>query len=401
MDTWGNIKIPTIEKFEKESKSDVNGWFAVSSENSSYSSLVGLPIAGIPTAGSSNFIVESHYMLTSCTNLSSSRTFNFAGGGFTVNVAGGSPLHSPLFPYQQPYPDVKPQNVSFGSGSIVSEIAFIAQCILTRSSVELNITCDERSCGATHIRRSRFDQRPPSYTPLSYGLAAGALSTTWPGAANSIYHPGDSTPTEYFLSDPTLRDLSTSVTSGGISLVGMPADVFSPRFSLLFNTYWQCSLMPWYQTSNFPSNESLLNGTFDNLRGPFNTTIATITNVTDIYICNKIWAIILLAASSVLLLFGVYGAIVKHRIRGPQILGYVNTMTRDNPYINLPPGGCALDGLERTRLLKDMEVKLRDVTPRHEVGHIALTDAQPFKIEKLAIGRLYADSTYSVAVRKE
>ena len=65
-------------------------------------------------------------------------------------------------------------------------------------------------------------------------------------------------------------------------------------------------------------------------------------------------------------------------------------MTRDNPYINLPPGGCALDGLERTRLLKDMEVKLRDVTPRHEVGHIALTDAQPFKIEKLAIGRLYA-----------
>lgn len=51
MDTLGNIKIPTIENFEQASESDVDGWFAVSPENASYSSLVGLPIAGIPTAG--------------------------------------------------------------------------------------------------------------------------------------------------------------------------------------------------------------------------------------------------------------------------------------------------------------------------------------------------------------
>ena len=97
-----------------------------------------------------------------------------------------------------------------------------------------------------------------------------------------------------------------------------------------------------------------------------------------------------MVASSMLLLFGVYGAIVKYKIRGPQVLVFVSTMTRDNPYINLPPGGCTLDGLERTRPLKNMEIKLRDIAPHHEVGHIALSDAKVFETERLAFGRLYA-----------
>lgn len=399
MDTWGNIKIPTIEKFEQATRSDANGWFAVSPENASYSSLVGLPVSGISTAGSSHFSMESHYMSTSC-NVSNLTISGNSARAFVVNITGGSPLDSPLFPYQQRYPDVKPLHLAFGFSSLISNITFIPQCILIRSSVESNITCDGRSCGVTHIRRSKFDQRPPGYTPLSFGLAAQALSVSWPTSA--IRHEGESTPTEYFLSDPSLRGLLT-VQTGGVSLVGIPADVFSQRVALLLNTYWQCSLAPWYHTGNFPSNESLLSSssTVDSDLETFNTTIATITNSNNIYVCNKMWTSILFVASSALLVFGVYGAIVKHRTRGPQVLGYVSTMTRDNPYINLPPGGCTLDGLERTRLLKDMEVKLRDVSRRYEVGHIALSAARPYNTEKFAFDRLYADPTYKVAASKE
>ena len=70
------------------------------------------------------------------------------------------------------------------------------------------------------------------------------------------------------------------------------------------------------------------------------------------------------------------GAIVKHMTRGPIILGYVSTMTRDNPYIDLPPGGCTLDCLERTRLLKDVSVRLQDFAPDDAVGHIAFGSAR-------------------------
>ena len=395
MDTWGNIKIPTVEQFEQAAKSDADGWFAVPSNNVSYSSLVGLPIAGIPITGLSNFSVESHYMLTSSCTTSSGSMKSYLGGpisgmgGFAVNFTEGYNATYQLLPYQRPYPIVSPMNVTFGAGSANTPLAFIAQCILTRSSVQLNITCDGKSCGVAYIRRSKFDQRPPGYTPLSYSFVSSELPKFWPRAANSIHHEGDSTPTEYFISDPTLRGLTSS--DGSVNLIGMPADVFSQRFSLVLNTYWQCSLVPWYQTGNFPSNESQLSDSLLSDDGAFNTTLVAVTTVTDVYICNKTWAVILLVASSMLLLFRVYSAIVKYKIRGPQVLGFVSTMTRDNPYINLPPGGCTLDGLERTRLLKNMEIKLRDVAPHHEVGHIALSDAKvSFEFERLAFGRLYA-----------
>ena len=391
VDTW---KIPTIEKLESTSKSDADGWYRVFPENASYSSLVGLPIDGIKKSGSYHFYVECLYMALDCPTVSDSTLVNGTSrGGFSLNFVTDDPRNLLLYPNQTSYPSVKPWGVNFSAVSnIESDDSFITNCTLTRSSVESNITCDDGSCSVTQIRRSRFDQRPPGYTPLSYGIGAAGLETYWPMSGGSGEHPGSSTPTEYFISDPTMNSLSTSIASGGVSLKGLSADLFSERFSLVFNTYWQCSLVPWYQTGNFPSNASALNhDSFDmNYMGIFNTTTTTVTTFTDIYVCNKIWAAILLIASTVLLLCGIGGAVAKHMARGPKILGYVSTMTRDNPYIDLPPGGCTLDGLERARLLKDVEVKVQDVCAEGGVGHIALGSAETFDSGKLISGRLYA-----------
>ena len=130
--------------------------------------------------------------------------------------------------------------------------------------------------------------------------------------------------------------------------------------------------------------------------GLFNATDATTRFDTNVYVSNKTWAAILLVPSSILLACGIYGAIVKHMMRGPQILGYVSTMTRDNPYINLPSEGCTLDGLERGRLLKDLKTKLRDIAPQDEVGHIALTDAASFNPGRLVSSKLYAGPAFRV-----
>ena len=150
--------------------------------------------------------------------------------------------------------------------------------------------------------------------------------------------------------------------------------------------------MPWYRTGNLPANTSALNDD-PSAAGekPFNSTIASVTTLTDIYICNSIWAVILLAASSALLLCGLAGAFVKHLTRGPNILGYVSSITRDNPYVDIPSRGCTLDGLERARLLKGLKVKLKDVAPDDEVGHIAFGCGGAFETgELMKRGRLYA-----------
>lgn len=394
VDTWSNVKIPTIQKLESTRKSDVDGWYAVPPGNTSYSSLVGIPIDGTRNSGSYSFFVESLYMLLDCPTISDFTLVNGTSqGGFSIQFIVDDSTQQLLYPNQPSYPTVKPSRVNFSAASnLETDNGFTANCSLTRSSVESNVTCDHGSCGVTQIRRSKFDQRPPGYTPFFYGTIADDLETYWPTSGGGGEHPGMSTPTEYFIADPTMNSLSTSVDTWGISLKGLSAELFSERFSLAFNTYWQCSIVPWYQTGNFPSDAASLNyGDPDKSElVSFNTTTTTVTTFTEIYVCNKMWAAILFVASGVLFLCGLCGAIVKHMTRGPKILGFVSTLTRDNPYIDLPSGGCTLDGLERARLLKDVKVKMQDVAPDDAVGHIAFGSAEIDQRGNLVRGRLYA-----------
>ena len=394
VDTWANVKIPAIEILESTSKSDADGWYDVHPGNTSYSSLVGLPMDGIGKNGSYHFYVESLYMVLDCPTISySTLESGSEKGGFSLDFVRNASISAALqlLPNQTSYPTVKPWGVNFNAASNLDvDDSFTANCTVTRTSVESNITCDQGSCAVTGIRRSQFDRRPPGYTPLFYGTSAVNLEEYWPMSGGNGAHEGSSTLTEYFLADPTLESLATNFT-GEVSLAGLSADLFSKRFSLVFNTYWQCNILPWYRTGNLPSNVSVLNKALaENDDGTFNTTTATVTNFTEVYVCNKVWAAILLIASTLLLVCGMCGAIVKYRARGPRILGYVSTMTRDNPYIDLPPGGCTLDGLDRARLLKGMEVKLQDVAAEDEIGHIALGLAQTHDKGNLILDRLYA-----------
>ena len=109
----------------------------------------------------------------------------------------------------------------------------------------------------------------------------------------------------------------------------------------------------------------------------FNETALTITDQHEIYTCNRVWASNLVLASTVLLVFGIVGVVVNYRALGPDVLGYVSTTTRDNPYIPLAPGGGALSGMERARLLKDLRVKIDDAwSTDKEEYHIALSSVQ-------------------------
>jgi hypothetical protein len=235
-----------------------------------------------------------------------------------------------------------------------------------------------------------------------------------------------SSPTEHFLADTSkfpfvqqVGHLTADVAYTNLSLV--PADVFSRRLSLALNTYYQVSIQPTGYFGNLPQNLSLygpdtspatdinvylpsnLSATdhtftewysafelgLQTIQSPFigATTTGNVTSTQAIFVCNFAWLSLLLVASTVTLVTGALALVLKRRTLGPELFGFVTSMTYENPWVKVPKGGTMLDAMERARLLKDMNVHVGDVCGDEGVGHIAFAAGVP--IRKLERGRLY------------
>lgn len=203
------------------------------------------------------------------------------------------------------------------------------------------------------------------------------------------------------LSDKDIKVLN-NFEGSQVDIYELPKDVFTQRFSLVFNTFWHATLAPLYTTGNLPANYSELGSILpikiptDNWWLPINETfaaresVATTATFQKQYTCSKLWLSILVASASILLLSTIIATILKWRCIGPDLFGYVSTLVIDNPYIPLPPGGCTLDGVERTQLLANMKIGLVDVSGDKNVGHIAFSALSgPHSYRKLQRGRAY------------
>lgn len=120
------------------------------------------------------------------------------------------------------------------------------------------------------------------------------------------------------------------------------------------------------------------------------------------------WFALLLFSTVLLLVGGVVGAYLDHHTIGPDIFGFASSLARKNKHIRfvdeeeaasapLPGSGVAsraksgtMGGAERTRLLGDVRVMLKDVRPGKAVGRIALGSVDKgAEGERLVRGRLY------------
>jgi hypothetical protein len=84
------------------------------------------------------------------------------------------------------------------------------------------------------------------------------------------------------------------------------------------------------------------------------------------------WILTLLVCSITLFLVGVLNAVVSFRTNVPDVFGFVSTLTRGSPYVDIPYGGTTLDGIERAKLLQVLRVQLADVKEDAPIGYIAL-----------------------------
>lgn len=433
-DPWGNVKIPSLEAFNS-TKPDQARWFDISSNGSSpddFSSLVGLPIVGLPDHDSTSFTLEASYLSVVC------------GDVYRTAYPGGDANDSVWATLDQAIPGVWWPNKSSDNepflsllprmsatsflatsfyldttrdsyrGDIVSpddsedlllagrfdgfvgnynksvlkgnaadterELAFaslahrsgennplelqVVNCSLSQKHVEVEVQCTGEECVATRIRKSLTDTRSAALTGFEHYTTMSNFAAEFPKSMPRRY---GSTPTERFLADtsssPYIQQ-SGSELPDELTLVNLSTvtpSLLSRRLSVLLNTYYQLSMQPagyfGSLSKNFsvygpallpatdlnawlPANISATNHTFTDWWLTFQQAVeqtntsfigaATTANVTiseEIFACNYAWLALLWTASAIVFITGVVSLVLKRKTLGPELFGFVTSMT--------------------------------------------------------------------------
>jgi hypothetical protein len=247
-------------------------------------------------------------------------------------------------------------------------------CTLHFTTAESRITCANRDCSVTHMRpySAAF---PSDITPLEDCLTAknfyqyfAALSspyrTIWYNISvpseTEVYLMVGSNPLSLGVSTPTLANLSNAT-----------GEQMSERLSRLLNTYWTASLATEFIAGGISKFNFTTGSNYLDIH-PGNYTNATVEMVQNTYICDNGLLGLMLLSSAILFLVALVGLVLKLMVLAPDVFGRISSLTRENTYIHVPAGASTLDGANRAKLLKDVIVKLGDVQPNEEVGHIAL-----------------------------
>ncbi|KAG9187643.1 hypothetical protein G6011_05514 [Alternaria panax] len=299
----------------------------------------------------------------------------------------------------------------------------IARCKLAQKHVEAMIECVGEQCATKKVRKSLSDSRPSKFTPFEHGVIMAGFARQFPIA---VAFTTGSSPSERYLANssafPFVQQAghqTQDVVYTNVSVI--EPEVFSRRLSSAINTYFQLTIQPTgyfgslsknlslygpdtipatdinkYLPNNFSATDNsfydwwpMFDAAVQSSDSPFigATTTAMITTTQEIFVGNIAWLSLLMVSSTIIFATGATALLLKQRTLGPELFGYVASMTYENPWMKIPDGGTGLDAPERARLLRDVQVHVADVRGNDDVGHIAFAAGVPLR--KLEKGRLY------------
>ncbi|KAL2352796.1 hypothetical protein BJ546DRAFT_1063556 [Cryomyces antarcticus] len=277
------------------------------------------------------------------------------------------------------------RNIILGSLGNGSDTTF-ANSSLTETHVESVVNCASSpttlppSCTVTKMRRSLNDARSPMLTPQDDSLVAFRFLSTLPYATGTTLY--GSTPIEYFLEDSSLPPFRTET---GIDCATRLHRRRRTSLRIPPFDYGPASNPASFNTSSFSDEEYMAIA-----EAPFPAASATATTscAVKVYIRNFVCLTLLSVASSMLLLVGMAGALLKTRELAPDVLGYAASSTYDNPYARVPAGGVQ-DGMQRAWALRDGRVMVGEVWAEEKVGHVAFARVEGGGVGALREGMLY------------
>lgn len=401
-DFYGNVKIPVLDRLVSRNSIEAGAWETIDHNREiPYSSVLGMPVVGIPSTGNLSFNLVSRYFNVECTapvNEDGSLMFISPPpmgvvSAYSIRQKDGTCVIQPSLDYPANYTG----NWSFNFTSInMNTAAFVshANCSMSPQDVESSVYCSDQSCRVTAMRYLPNDSVSALNLYSDYikpSLELLPLSSLGALSHGPIY---PSSITELWLQNPyanyggsIMRSVELSTTTGA---------ALGKNFEVLFNTYWQSPFGSRYLFGDLSTTDV---GLYDNIGNfsaldvtrygsiDFNTSHTTmITYDGEQYICNKMFAGFLISISSLLFLTSLASLLLGTMTLAPDILGYVSSLTRDNPFAcNDEPSH--LDGLDRAKALNDMKVAIGDVDGQSKSGYVAFGAAE--NVMRLQKNRLY------------
>jgi hypothetical protein len=276
----------------------------------------------------------------------------------------------------------------------------VSFCNLTETKLELDMSCLAEGCRATRIRTS--PGLPLSSTLFQNQTAAKMFLASMQLTMGT---PSTADPNDAALADRFARGESSTFFKLWIRLdkygPTVPGSSFQEKFDTdIVNDQTSSTLIKmvnsYLSVSQDVTRDLSSVHLIDVLRGAVKDpgfTVATFKAAQYFpqYRINWVWMILDFVSCVVLMVAAAVAVWLRTRTLAPDIFGYVSSLTRDNPLVQLPQAGSTLNGIDRARLLKDVKVKIADVGAENDVGRVGLVvknDSQE-NVTELKKGKRY------------
>jgi hypothetical protein len=378
-DLWD---LPRIPQWRTASQPEHGKWYKINNDAIEYVSLLGISVQGL-TLGHNLveyvFSIETSYLNFECIfdkAIRSGEGSQFRDNSLLFNVTDERALSSWENEKVAPF-------IQYLSRGAPESIDGRFSCDVEAIVLETEMTCkpSPNTPGCAASRQRRLDNPEAGNHLLSSIFGQPLLLRdrllNWRDAAG-IKFPNKASPTDAYLSGEDMPyGMQSRVNWTRIdSTRGIDPRAISRRMTTSFNTFWWATLNPVGHTtassSILPEKLEGASTSDPNLPPFLNSTDATATITNKVYLANRSWVTVLIITTLILELLAVLGFALKFMIRGPDILGFASSLTRENPYTPLAAGGTGLDGPDRARELRDMRVQLVDARPNDEMGYIAI-----------------------------
>ena len=423
-DFWGNVKIPYMEELlELDLSEETDGnWQEVNQwQQIVYSSLTGIPVAGLKSGQRSSFLVGSRYFKLQPIDQTQSGGDEKSTGGEAgmCDWFGALPdLSDASAPcVSKRRNSCAPKNIMMSLQCGTTEMDFAIwvggghgwyqyKFNVSAVDVESQVVCEGRVCSVTRMRYLTDETAP------DIGLQPGDLQSAIMLAGGASIPPrqlyqlmcafstlfdysigNDQPQNEAFYASGFDPPYTMELSLGSIqeSLESLTEDRVGVRLTTLLNTYFQANSSGTMLASQAQADDTSM---LPWNQYPMLTVSANISTTVTLYAYDPVFVSLTLITSTVLLTCGFLGLFFRYNAIAPDIIGYVSTMARDNPHFSLPTGHGMLDGIERARLLRDVRVQIAEVADVKDgdIGHVALRDIDGEDVGK---GRLRKRTKYS------
>jgi hypothetical protein len=285
--------------------------------------------------------------------------------------------------------------------------------------VESEVSCMKNAatqrCQVTAQRDSVLPHMPSEITYLSFPLVALGLSALLPNV--TPIHDATNEVQNYLVYDPldplTVIGQDNSVlTSGGPSpklLSDVKLSDIGTRLGQILNAFvygstWNASIYLLGESidnlqghefggknaSFFPATRADIVAMIQNQTAAF-TVPAVLRTQAQVYVCNFAWLGVFLLSTVVMLTGAITGVVFSRKTIVPDYLGFVSSLAKESPWIRMPDVGVNMDGMDKARLVKEVKVRLGDVSYVHgghsEIGRLAFARLE--ETTKVKKGKLY------------